>query len=157
MSDLIGLHTLLDDAERHIRRVLLEKKEPELVPMFVMATKRGGIILCPTPWRNDEEKRLMIEALRREMRKEGAEAYCFMSEAWTAVQPKGWKPGDSEGPAASHRPDRQEIVFALAADRERTIQRQWRIVRGEAGTIVKLDLDKEPPDAIVGRMSELLR
>jgi hypothetical protein len=151
-----GLEVLLDSAEQHIRRVLLERKEDELVPLFVMA-KRDGMILCPTPWRDDFEKALMVDMVRQEIRKEGVKAYVFMSEAWSAKQPAGWKPGDPEGPAPSDRPDRQEIVFALACDKERALERVWRIVRGEAGTIVKLEREEKTTTGLVGRMAGLLR
>ena len=151
-----GLEVLLDSAEQHIRRVLLEQKEDELVPLFVMA-KPDEMILCPTPWRDDFEKALMVDMVRQEMRKEGVKAYVFMSEAWSAKQPAGWKPGDPEGPAPSDRPDRQEIVFALACDKERALERVWRIVRGEAGTIVKLEREEKTTTGLVGRMAGLLR
>jgi hypothetical protein len=150
-----ALEVLLMQAERHIRHVLLEQKEDQLVPLFAMA-KRGEMILCPTPWRDDDEKRLMVEAVRQEMHREGVKAYVFMSEAWSAAQPEGWKPGDAEGPLPEDRPDRQEIVFAVACDKERILHRVWRIVRGEAGTIVKLEREKDL-DGLTGRMAGLLR
>jgi hypothetical protein len=56
------------------------------------------------------------------------------------------------------RPDRKEVVWALAADKTQHRVRVWNIVRGEAGTIVKLDLDKDvkPMPGIGGRMASLL-
>jgi hypothetical protein len=155
MSDT--LNHLLDEAERHIHNVLIDQHEDELLPVCVMA-KGDGRFIAPTPWRSENEKGAMLTLMRHQMQSNGVEAYCVMSEAWIAVQPEDWKPGDDAGPPPSQRPDRQEVVFACASDKTQSIQRMWRIVRGEAGAIVKLDLDDGRNVAdTVGRMAELLR
>lgn len=156
MVDDVGLNTLLDRAEKHIRRVLIEDKERELMPMVVMA-KEGELGVAEIPWRNDDEKIAMVEALGAAMREKGIEAYVFMSEAWIALMPCGWSPDQRVPVMPKERPDRKEVVFALACDKDRAVQRSWRIVRGEAGTIVKLEREKDEVSSLGGRMADMLK
>lgn len=150
------LDALLKRAGEHARRVLVETKARELMPIFLMVAAKENIFL-PAPWRSDQEKALMLRAARAIMQERGVTCYSIVSEAWTATQPKGWKPGMPQGPMPADRPDRKEIVFALAADKTRSKSCTWDIVRGEAGSVVDLRLEKGPLQDLGGRMAELLR
>jgi hypothetical protein len=154
MSD--ALDALLELAGKHARRVLVEMKEAELMPTFLMIAD-GQNILMPAPWRDENQKRLMLAAVRKILKDKRVTRYSVVSEAWSAVQPKDWKPGMPEGPAPSERPDRKEIVIAIAADKTTSQSRVWDIVRGEAGSVVDLRLDSNALTGLEGRMAELLR
>jgi hypothetical protein len=151
------LKRLLDMAGDHAHTVLVLKHEPELVPVFHMLDEEGNGVVAPVIWRDEAEKSAILARLRMLMKQEGIVAYSMVSEAWAAVQPKDWKPGMPDGPMPSERPDRKEVVIAIAADKTRAISRSWDIVRGEAGSIVKLELSPLAPDRQQGRMAELLR
>jgi hypothetical protein len=150
------LDALLKHAGEHARNVLVEMKQTELLPTFLMIAAEENILM-PAPWRDEGEKRIMLAAARAIMKDKGVTCYSLVSEAWTAVQPKGWKPGMPQGPLPADRPDRKEIVIAIAADKATSKSRVWDIVRGEGGTIVDLRLDKDGLTGLEGRMAELLR
>jgi|HubBroStandDraft_6_1064221.scaffolds.fasta_scaffold753868_2 hypothetical protein len=149
------LDALLDKAGQHARIVLLEMKETELLPTFLMIAAEENILM-PAPWGDEIEKKVLLRAAREIMKAKGVSRYSMVSEAWTAKQPEGWKPGMPQGPLPSDRPDRKEVVIAIAADKTATKSRLWDIVRGEGGTIVDLRLDQAAQD-LGGRMGELLR
>jgi hypothetical protein len=155
MSD--ELERLLDNAGKHAENLLVDQHEDELLPFFHMITADGENILAPTPWRNEDDKRDMLGSIRLFMRMKNVVRYSMVSEAWAAIQPKDWKPGQDLGPMPSERPDRREVVVAVAADKERTVSRSWDIVRGESGSVVKLKLDEGYEGHLEGRMGSLLR
>jgi hypothetical protein len=145
---------LLDLAESHVRQVLLDMKAAQLMPVFLMVDRDDEVMLAPVPWNSEEEKTDALRMVRVTMQLAGVQRYSIVAEAWTAE----WKAGDPPGPMPVDRPDRKEVVWALAADKTQHRVRVWNIVRGEAGTIVKLDLDKDvkPMPGIGGRMARLL-
>jgi hypothetical protein len=150
------LDALLDLAAEHARQVLVEMKQADLMPTFLMIAAEGSIFM-PAPWRDDDEKRIMLAAARMIMKAKGVTRYSMVSEAWTAKQPEGWKPGMPQGPSPAARPDRKEVVIAIAADKATIKSRMWDIVRGEGGAIVDLRLDDAALQNNSGRMGELLR
>jgi hypothetical protein len=155
MSD--DLDGLLELAGGHAHAVLIDMKADELTPTFLMVSA-GEHIFMPAPWRSEGDKAAILEAAREIMKEAGVIRYSVISEAWTAAQPEGWKPGMPQGPLPADRPDREEVVIAIAADKTTAKSRIWRIVRGEAGSIV--DLRHDPGQQMTdlgGRMAELLR
>ena len=150
------LDALLELAGGHARAVLVDMKEAELTPTFVMIAD-GETLFAPTPWRGERDKAMYLGALRALMKERGVTRYSMVSEAWTAKQPEGWKPGMPQGPLPGDRPDRKEVVIAIAADKTNTKSRTWDIVRGESGAVVELRLDKADLRDLSGRMGELLR
>ena len=150
------LDALLDKAGQHARIVLVEMKETELLPTFLMIAAEENILM-PARWGDEAEKRLILRAAREIMKEKGVTRYSMVSEAWTAKQPEGWKPGMPQGPLPSDRPDRKEVVIAIAADKTATKSRVWDIVRGEGGSVVDLRLDQAALQDLSGRMGELLR
>jgi hypothetical protein len=150
------LDALLERAGEHARRVLVEMKRAELMPTFLMKGQEETTILI-APGRDENEKRILLKAVRGIMKDKRVTRYSMVSEAWTAAQPKGWKPGMPQGPLPSDRPDRKEVVIAIAADKATAKSRVWDIVRGEGGSVVDLRLDKDGLTGLEGRMTELLR
>jgi hypothetical protein len=150
------LDALLDNAGQHARIVLVEMKETELLPTFLMIAAEENILM-PAPWGDEIEKKVLLRAAREIMKAKGVSRYSMVSEAWTAKQPEGWKPGMPQGPLPADRPDRKEVVIAIAADKTATKSRVWDIVRGEGGSVVDLRLDDAALQDLSGRMGELLR
>ena len=150
------LDALLELAGDHARRVLVEMKEAELTPTFLMITDRETIF-TPALWRDEREKAAILAAVRAIMKKRGVVRYSMVSEAWTAMQPEGWKPGMPQGPLPGDRPDRKEVVIAIAADKATSKSRTWDIIRGESGSVAELRRDKAELKDLGGRMAELLR
>src|SRR5690348_18375808 len=94
----VNLDALLDLAGAHARRILVEMKSGELTPMFLMIADHETMFM-PALWRDEDEKAMILAVLPAFMREQGVTHYSLVSEAWTAVQPKGWKPGMPPGPA----------------------------------------------------------
>ena len=149
------LDALLELAGGHARAVLVDMKD-ELIPTFVMIAD-GETLFAPTPWRDEKDKAKYLGAVRALMKERGVTRYSMVSEAWTAKQSEGWKPGMPQGPLPGDRPDCKEVVIAIAADKATSKSRTWDIVRGESGAVVDLRLDPADMKDIGGRMAELLR
>ena len=150
MSD--PLDALLELAGKHARRVLVETKQAELVPTFLMIAAKENIF-APVHWRNERHKAAILNALRAIMKESGVTRYSVVSEAWSAVQPMGMP----QGPPPRDRADRKEVVIAIAADKLTAKSRTWDIVRGEGGAIVDLRLETGGLKDLGGRMADLLR
>jgi hypothetical protein len=108
------LTNLADLAGEHAKRVLVDLGQ-RLMPQWVLVNARGGCDIVGTPWRDDREKELVTERMRKEMRKRKVTAYSLVIEAWAAAAPPGWKEGDPRTPNWQ-RPDRREVVVAFATD-----------------------------------------
>ena len=110
------LDEMMKLAEGQARRVLIGSKE-ELVPSWLVVEAGGEVAIYLTPWRNDVEKLLTVEAMRLTMRACNAQAYSFLIEAWTArIQGEEAK-APYTGPPPSQRADRQECVMMMAVNR----------------------------------------
>lgn len=152
------LDKLLDLAEQQALLVRFGLKE-ELMPTWLLINAQGKTKIVPTPWRNDVEKMLARVFVQGRMSKFGAVAYSFLTEAWTAQQPKDWKPEDgiSEAERPMHRADRQERVIACACDGTTTKWRVWGIIRDHLEQVVKLERQEGlENDNFSGWMAELL-
>jgi hypothetical protein len=153
------LEAMLEMAGKHAHNMLLGHKVDQLVPVFLMIDGDDDVMLAPVPWNDDNDKKRGLKIARATMKLAGIVRYSIVSEAWTANQPIGWKKGMPVGPLPADRPDRKEVVWALAADKQQHRVRVWNIVRGEAGTVVRLDHDRqvEHLPGMGGRMAELLK
>ena len=150
------LDDLIERAYRHASRVLIKERQTMLAPAFIMVGPDGAITAFAPQWVTAADKEASAIYARALMRETGCVQYSFLSEAWVATQPKGWRPGDDEGPSPSDRPDRAEIVFALASDKHHQVCRDWAIVRDRKGRIVKLEPRGDIGGDILGRFSNLL-
>jgi hypothetical protein len=136
MDDL--LMELLDLAGKHAHMILLEKREPELVPIFLLFVPDGPSALIPAGWRDDEEKQILVALVKLKSREIGATAVSFVSEAWTVkvMHPRG-RPGLDEAIQrvlpARENPQRIEIVNAAVTDGVRVVSRVWQMVRDKPG------------------------
>jgi len=162
MSDP-ALDRLIDLAIDQATRVLVGKPGAALMPTFVVESG-DRIALLATPWHSDLEKELTTQSLREVMQHLDIQRYSFLSEAWMATAPATTpqeisKQRYSAEEMPLQRPDRIEVVLVSAADKTREQGAILRIVRGEGGTVVRLDR-AEGDDEIIslgGRFHNLLK
>ena len=153
------LDKLIQLAVEHAERVLIGHPGASILPSFVVETGDGQLAIIATPWANERDKQITVLALRATMRKAGVVRYSFISEAWMAIAPAGTEHktrlADHEMPA--NRPDRVEVVIISASDAKEVRSVMLRIIRGEAGTVVRLDRDQADAKAVKGRFVDLLK
>jgi hypothetical protein len=145
---MIALEQLLDMAERHARRMLLEHKRDQLVPAFLYIAD-GHAAVIGAPWANNEDKRAYANAVRQILRTNDAKAYSFITEAWMATMPKDMPAEIAQTMRPSEQPNREECVIAFATDGFHTRWRVWAIKRDKRGRVRAL-----PPKDDAGDMTE---
>lgn len=152
------LDKLVQLAVEHAERILIGHEGAQIMPSFVLESAGGDMAIIATPWANERDKEMTVRALRATMRKGGVVRYSFISEAWMATA----KPGQEklarlpDGEMPSQRPDRVEVVIISASDAKQIRSAMLRIVRGEGGTVVRLDRDLAETKQISGRFADLL-
>jgi hypothetical protein len=154
-----NLDQLLDLAGHQAQIVLVKHKMPELVPSWVLIQADGGTQIIGTPWRNDAEKTQTGWHMKAKMRELGTVAYSFVAEAWAATLPKAYQDSvylpDELRPR--NRPDRTEVVAALAANAQEAKYRQWEIKRDSDGHVIALERMEESLKGSRSWMAELLK
>lgn len=132
------LDILLDAAEAQARIVLVTLKFPSLLPMWVIVTGTGETVLRQTPFANDAQKLAVEFYMKEELRELEAVAYSFLAEAWMAHVELDQITSDdrltSDWLRPTYRPDRIEIVTAIAVNRAQTKTRTWEIIRDGTAT-----------------------
>lgn len=163
MTDPDPLDRLIDLAIQQAERVLIGKPNAALLPSFVIEGASGAIAILATPWSSDRDKEITAQALRATMRESGVVRYSSLSEAWMAMAPPDITPEQArtmrlrDDQMPSQRPDRIEVVIIAACDRTTSKSALLRIVRGEAGTVVRLDRDQAGDKILSGRFANLLQ
>lgn len=126
----LTIDEMLDHALEHARTVLVGQPGAEMIPTWLIQAKDQSTVVG-TPWRNDQEKELCIFALRQMLKRDKAESYSFISEAWCASEdvkhPIGLQPRDRE--------DRKEVVIMNAFDRQGGKMRIYDIQRDGKGVV----------------------
>jgi hypothetical protein len=137
---------LLRKAEDHARATMIGGKA-ELLPLTHMVRADGKEVVIGTPWRNDTEKQMAHAVLSGLMRVGDVIRYSVLCEAWSAVAPEGFDPKDmTADPPIRERPDRTEIVMAIAVDRAGHDVRVWETKRDANGNCIDLVLDEDMID-----------
>jgi hypothetical protein len=144
---------LVELAEKQARTVLVDMQH-SLMPTWVLIDAKNRISVIGTPWQNDMEKEFYGKSLRQEMRKRKVVAYSFVTEAWKATVPPD---ADLTKVRASERPDKQEVVMALASDGQDQEWRTWEIKRDWHERVTDLVLLPEMPGTPEGWMCEMLK
>jgi hypothetical protein len=149
------LSRLVEVAGEHARMVLIRLRQ-QMMPQWVMVNQGGYLDIMATPWRNDREKMVFAHGLRKYMRERRIQAYSVVVEAWAAVAPKGWKPGEPHMPNWMN-PERREVVIALATDGKEIEWRQWAVQRDYEDNVRALE-PTELPEGRIARtwMTKLL-
>ncbi len=147
MTKILPVPELLRLAGDHARHILLERRERQLMPSYVLIGADGLGHVVGTGWRNDDEKIAAIAQVRDLAREYRAVALSFVTEAWvtdTLHQP------DALTMRPSEHPQRHEVVHAFATDKNHTQMAQWQIVRDRpGGNIIALVEDKIPDGVTV--------
>jgi hypothetical protein len=147
---------MLELAYGQAKNLIVGNKE-QIMPVFMVLAGDDSIVFVGTPWHGDDQKNMAIVMLRELMKEHKATAYSFLTEAWVARQPKGWRPGiDPRGPAPMNRPDRKEVVLAMATNGIDTQYKSWDIVRDADGNCVELVEEKKITAFSMGRFEGLL-
>jgi len=148
----LTINELLDKAIEHARATLIDKPDAQLIPTWLIQAKDRTTVVG-TPWDGDDEKRIMLFAIRMMLKKEKAQSYSFMSEAWMATEganhPTGLMPRDRE--------DRREVVMVNAYDRLGFgAMRTYEMKRNDKGVVTDLLMD-EPVEGFSGRLANLFK
>jgi hypothetical protein len=154
-----NLDELLDLAGRQAQIILVDQKMPDLLPSWVLVQADGSCEVIGTPWRNDIEKNQTGHLMKAKMAELGTVAYSFVAEAWAATAPKGYE-GSTYLPdnlRPRNRPDRTEVVSALAANAQEAKFRQWEIKRDSDGHVIALSALEESLKGSRSWMAELLK
>jgi hypothetical protein len=127
--------TLEDMAEMggKFARDLLVGTKNDLMPMFVIK-RSEGIDVIGVPFKDDEEKRVMIINVALEIVEKGADAWSFLTESWFAHR----RPGEPLGPRPAQDPNRMEGVICLASDGDSTELYSWETKRDAEGNCTDL-------------------
>lgn len=131
---------LLDLADQQAHLVSLSLQQA-VVPSWVIITQSGEARIQATPWKDAHEKELARHFITAELRRCNAQAYSFVCEAWMSKAPKDWNPEEdlSEAERPINRPDRIEVIVALANDGTQTLARRWEIKRDSQGLVCALE------------------
>lgn len=149
---MLNVDELLDHAVEHARKVLVGKPKAALMPTWLIQVKDQTMILG-TPWDGDNDKDIVITAMRMLMKLRDVQSYSFMSEAWKATEsldnPIGLMPRDRE--------DKVEVLIINACDRKGGKIRFYEIKRGPDAVVTDLVLDIHgDDDRFSGRLYNLL-
>jgi hypothetical protein len=152
------LDTLLGDVEAFARKRLIGAPPAAMLERFCIVENAAGeraVLECG--WNGEDDRQRTLRALKHTMRELGAVAYCIVSEAWTASYrapaATAWRRPEVMPEA---RPDRKEVVMAIAANRQTHEFKVWAIVRDKAGQVTGLPLQETPADT-AGDLTELLK
>ena len=139
----ISLEELIVLGEEHVNRILLERCEKEMYPLWHLVTPDDEPdLVIMTPWDGDFEKKLAVARIRSIAHKHEATAVCFVTECWMldAKVPPGapntrWHKDriiERLG-RPSQSPNRIEAVMILAHDNSRTIAKGLQTIRDKPG------------------------
>jgi hypothetical protein len=99
------------------------------------------VIVCP--WANDQEKKEMVMKVGKRIASNGARAWSFLSEAWTATATPEERKAHKVNVRPADRPDRRETVFCMVGfGSEHPVKLwAWNIIReaGEESKCLKLE------------------
>lgn len=151
----LTIEKMLELAHGQAQNLIVGNKE-QIMPVFLILTGHDEIMIVGTPWQDDDQKDMAVALLRRMMASHQAKAYSFLTEAWVARQPKGWKIGDPQGSAPKNRPDRKEVVLAMASNGSSTKYKSWDIIRDQDGNCIELKPEKDITEFAFGRFDGLL-
>jgi hypothetical protein len=118
---------LLDAAERHARTALFKKRQQHLETTWFLLDGKN-IRKLATPWRNDYERELAKVFMRNVVEQYHIPAYAYVSEVWYAKEtPENFNSDNFVQPR--DRPDRKEMIIAMATDGKNVRTKAWEIVR----------------------------
>ena len=152
-----SLEKMIDVAFRHVKAVLIDQENNELIPVWAVLNNKGQTAILMTPFTDGvQSKDLAAMALSIVMKQTGAIRYTFACEAWTVhCDPNEGMP--ERPPSQDDR--RIEVVMISGAERGQTLMKMWEIVRDDQAKIVELKpymADVEGSVTSTGRFANLL-
>ena len=151
------LRQLFELAQTNAKRVFAE--DGSIVPIWHAVPENADadqLLIC-SPWCNDDEKDMAVEAIRDMFKLHRVQRYVFVVEAWT-VTGTSLKVVNEARP--SEHPDRREVVRITAEDRDGSVlSGQYYILRPEHGPVTLSPFHEDPADmsmSLGGRMHGLL-
>lgn len=141
------LFKMIETAGRFAEVALVGKPDAQLTAIYRLENGRDEVVLVSCPWTDEALKQSIILQVREIAAEHGAIRFCLIDEAWASFYPAGTDIGSLPDPP-SQRPDRREIVIAVASDGVNTESVTWTIVRSADGVIERLDRD-ERENAII--------
>lgn len=131
---MMTIDELIEHAITHARHVLIGKPDAELMPSWLIQSKER-VTIVGTPFDGDMSKDFVAAAIRQILKKEKADSYSFMSEAWMSHQEVGepyLEPRKSD--------KRREIVMVTACNRKGECKlRTFETMRGADGAVIALE------------------
>ena len=140
---------MVDIGEKHARNILLTRHKPELSPLLHFVNAKGEHQLVTMAWDNDMEKHAAMREARKIGRAMNAVAMMFIDEMWKATEEMPltpWHARQKEYVRPAERPDRKEVVLAVATDGVDQVAKEMQIVRTRPGgpimSLVNIPMDK---------------
>ena len=147
------LEELIDNGEKHARRVLLVRGEESLTPLYHLVNAEGEGAIVGVEFHSEAQKQIIVEKVREIAADFGAVAVLLMSEGWAVSYSLDVDKDDpvALGPSPSNHPRRIEVVSLAATDGKRTIGRMLFIKR-IGGRIEALE--RRDPDTVENTVVE---
>jgi hypothetical protein len=144
------LSELTEMAVEHAKDVLLDQPGASLVPTFLIQG-RDRTTIVGAPFDGELEKDIVADAIRFTLKRERADSYSFMSEAWVITQ----FPGEPYiQPSKSDK--RREAVVIIAVDRAGGGRMQtFEMKRDHTGMVVELEARGDFDGPQGGRFADL--
>jgi hypothetical protein len=140
---------MIDDAAEIAQREFAERGEVN--PMWIADTATGERLMIPGLLPNE----LMVVALRAIFRDSNVVRYVTIQEAWMAKL-SSEEMATFDGPVREH-PDRREVIFFHAEDKQGCVFARYFILRPEHGKPTLSPLQYQGvPDGSDGRLTGLL-
>jgi len=152
MTDLQDLFAL---AAEHAAYIFKEKGEVVAMWHTVDANDQHTVIV--TPWKDSDEKRELVQALRTMFKAIGVTRYVFMCEAWALVTGDMAEVNRYIGRVGEH-PDRREILTVRAEDKDGNQMAGWYyILRPEHAPATLSPLHMSEADHTEGALTGMLK
>ncbi len=158
-ASLSPLATLMELSWKAASSYIAAHPNRQVAPPISAETADGQRIIMMTPWRNEDDKRVMLEMLRHKFRELGVRRYVLSVEAYMAEYSEGPKdPNDPAFVMPNKRTDRVEILMIVGVDPAagESLQYNTKILRRN-GRRTLAEREVLPHSAAMeGRMTTLL-
>lgn len=135
------LDSLLNEMGIIAHDMLIVKKMSQLLTSWLLVNDEGEVTIIATPWEDVVAKKFMVTAVKQHILSNNIVSYAMVTEAWSARVDQEEVDSGADLLPASERVDKQEVVMAVACNKDKSRFRQWLIIRNWEDQIVELRLD----------------